>query len=99
MLIDEKSPNLVHSVGGDCSVLTYDLKAARRVICHVANTGSMSCMTQRRDSELELVTGDSLGRLLHWDVDVRDPVLSVQVLADCITYCIMPLLLIMSIII
>jgi len=87
VLIDEKSPNLVHSVGGDCSVLTYDLKAGRRVICHVANTGSMCCMTQRKDSELELITGDSLGRLLHWDVDVRDPVLSVQDPARSVIRC------------
>lgn len=78
MLVDSRSPNIVHSVGGDCSVLSYDLKASRRIICHIANTGTMVTMTQRKDSELELITGDSLGRLLHWDIDYRDPVMSVQ---------------------
>ena len=39
VIVDVKSPNIVHSVGGDCSVLSYDLKAAKRIICHIANTG------------------------------------------------------------
>jgi WD40 repeat protein len=78
VLIDIKSPNIVHSVGGDCSVLTFDLKAARRVICHIVNSGAMLDMTQRMDSELELITSDTLGRLLYWDVDIRDPVMAVQ---------------------
>lgn len=78
VLIDFKSPNIVHSVGGDCSVLSFDLKASRRIICHIINSGSMIDMTQRRDAELELITSDSLGRLLHWDIDIRDPVMAVQ---------------------
>ena len=78
VLIDIKSPNIVHSVGGDCSVLSFDLKAARRIICHIVNTGAMLSMTQRKDSELELVTSDTLGRLLYWDIDIRDPVMAVQ---------------------
>mmetsp|Transcript_22022 Transcript_22022/g.36892 ORF Transcript_22022/g.36892 Transcript_22022/m.36892 type:complete len:701 (+) Transcript_22022:67-2169(+) len=78
VLIDIKSPNIVHSVGGDCSVLSFDLKAARRIICHIVNTGAMVDMTQRKDSELELITSDSLGRLLYWDIDIRDPVMAVQ---------------------
>ncbi|KAJ1434740.1 WD40-repeat-containing domain protein [Ochromonadaceae sp. CCMP2298] len=78
VLIDIQSPNIVHSVGRDCSVLSFDLKAARRIICHIVNSGSMVDMTQRRDNELELVTCDTLGRLLYWDIDVRDPVIAVQ---------------------
>jgi len=78
VLIDFKSPNIVHSVGGDCSVLSFDLKASRRIICHIINSGTMIDMTQRRDAELELITSDSLGRLLHWDIDIRDPVMAVQ---------------------
>jgi WD40 repeat protein len=78
VLIDIKSPNVVHSVGGDCSVLSFDLKAARRIICHIVNSGAMLSMTQRRDSELELITADTLGRLLYWDIDIRDPVMAVQ---------------------
>lgn len=78
VLIDVKSPNIVHSVGGDCSVLSFDLKAARRIICHIVNSGAMLSMSQRKDSELELVTADTLGRLLYWDIDIRDPVMAVQ---------------------
>ena len=40
--------------------------------------GTMVSLTQRKDSELELITGDSLGQLLYWDIDVRDPVMAVQ---------------------
>jgi WD40 repeat protein len=78
VLIDEKSPNIVHSEGGDSSILSYDLKAARRIMSHIVNTGSFICMTQRKDSEQELITSDHLGRLLYWDIDVRDPVLAIQ---------------------
>jgi WD40 repeat protein len=78
VLVDEGSPNIVHSVGGDCSVLSFDLKAARRIVCHIVNSGAMISMTQRKDSERELVTCDSLGRLLYWDIDIRDPVMAVQ---------------------
>jgi len=35
VLVDVKSPNLVHSAGLDCSVFTYDLrKVSRTAICH-----------------------------------------------------------------
>lgn len=78
VLVDAKSPHIVHSVGGDCSVLSFDLKAARRIICHIVNNGQMLSMTQRKDSELELITCDTLGRLLYWDIDIRDPVMVVQ---------------------
>jgi WD40 repeat protein len=78
ILIDFKAPNIVHSVGGDCSVLSYDLKAGKRIICHIVNNGVMSNMTQRKDGEQEVITCDSYGRLLYWDVDIREPVLAVQ---------------------
>lgn len=78
VLVDLQQPNIVHSVGGDCSVLAYDLKAARRIICHIVNSGVMLTMTQRMEREYEVVTADSTGRMLYWDIDIRDPVLSVQ---------------------
>jgi len=78
VLVDHTSPNIVHSVSIDCSVLSYDLKSARRIISHLVTTGSLCDMTQRRDSEKELITCDNQGRLLHWDIDVRDPVAAVQ---------------------
>lgn len=78
VLVDVKSPNIVHSVGGDCSVLSYDLKAGRRIICHIVNNGNMINMTQKKEAEYETITCDSLGRLLYWDIDIREPVMAVQ---------------------
>jgi WD40 repeat protein len=78
VLVDHTSPNIIHSVSTDCSVLSYDLKKARRIISHLVTTGSLCDMTQRKDSEKELITCDNQGRLLHWDIDVRDPVVAVQ---------------------
>lgn len=78
VLIDIDSPNIVHSASFDSSVLTYDLSTERRKICHIFKGGSITHMTQRHDSEKELITCDTSGRLLHWDCDIRDPVLTVQ---------------------
>ena len=63
VLIDVAKSSIVHSVGSDCSVLSYDIKANRRIICHIVNSGAMLDMTQRRDQELELITCDSQGRV------------------------------------
>lgn len=76
--IDDVSPNIVHSISEDATVLSYDLKAAKRIISHMVTNGQLAGLTQRKDSERELVTCDNQGRLLHWDVDVRDPVVAVQ---------------------
>ena len=35
VLVDVASPNLVHSVGADCTVLTYDLRKERRTVAHM----------------------------------------------------------------
>jgi cilia- and flagella-associated protein 52 len=78
VLIDVNSPNIIHSVSLDCTVLSYDLKTTRRIICHMAPNGSMHSMSQRLDSEQELITVDVQGRLLHWDIDYREPVFAVQ---------------------
>lgn len=37
-------------------------------------TGAFQGVTQRMDSENELITCDANGRLLMWDCDYRDPV-------------------------
>lgn len=76
--IDVISPHIIHSVGICGSVLSFDLKATRRITCHLISSGSLINMTQRKDNELELITCDAQGRLFHWDIDVRDPVLAVQ---------------------
>ncbi len=78
VLVDNTRPNIVHSTSLDMAVLSYDLKVQRRTVSHLVQRGQLADMTQRRDSEQELVTCDSSGRLLHWDCDVRDPVVVVQ---------------------
>lgn len=35
VLVDVTSPNLIHSAGLDCQVLTYDLRRQRRVVAHM----------------------------------------------------------------
>lgn len=76
--IDDESPNIIHSAAADAVVLSYDLKGARRIISHMVTNGQLTSITQRKDSEREVITADNQGRLLHWDIDVRDPVVAVQ---------------------
>ena len=94
VLIDLKTPNIIHSVGRDSSVLSYDMKASRRIMSHLVSSssgsntgGSITSMTQRVDSEQELITCDTQGRLLHWDIDCREPVLNVQDPSKSPLYC------------
>ena len=83
VLIDWKSPNIIHSAGRDSSVLSYDLRTNRRIMSHLMGTSqsgsgsSMTDMTQRIDNEQELITSDTQGRLLFWDIDYREHVHSV----------------------
>jgi hypothetical protein len=53
-------------------------QANRRIICHALSGGQLLSLSQRIDSEQELVTGDAKGRLMYWDIDARDPVCVVQ---------------------
>ncbi|CAN0540669.1 unnamed protein product, partial [Ectocarpus sp. 12 AP-2014] len=74
VLVDVASPNLVHSAGADCTVLTYDLRKEKRTVAHMTRGGAFQGMTQRMDSENELITCDIHGRLLTWDCDYPAPV-------------------------
>mmetsp|Transcript_1219 Transcript_1219/g.3538 ORF Transcript_1219/g.3538 Transcript_1219/m.3538 type:complete len:647 (-) Transcript_1219:66-2006(-) len=72
---DVKLPHLLHSCGADRSVFSYDLKKERRVVHHQWNShGTFTAMSQRLDSETELITAGTDGRLLTWDFDVAEPV-------------------------
>ena len=79
VLVDCKTPNLIHSAGRDCAVFTYDLKKERRVVAHMVREGAFTGLAQRLDSENELVTCDCNGRVLFWDCDVPEPVLGLSV--------------------
>lgn len=85
VLIDLNFPNIIHSTSYDGTVISYDLQANHRKISHImkGNThsssgGSITSMTQRYDSENEVVTCDSQGRIITWDIDIRDPVQVIQ---------------------
>lgn len=78
VLVDNTQSNIVHSASLDCTVLSYNLKISKRQICHIIKGGNITDMTQRWDSENELITCDTTGRLLHWDIDVREPVLAIK---------------------
>lgn len=73
VLIDNVQPWLVHSCGGTLA-LTYDLKKERRTIVHSVREGLFTGMTQRVDSEQELVTISKRGDTLEWDCDEQNPV-------------------------
>lgn len=74
VLVDVGKPHWVHSCGLDRALFAYDLKTARRVVAQQARDGAFHSITQRLDSEREIVTAGSDGRLLFWDCDVADPV-------------------------
>ncbi|KAF4669513.1 hypothetical protein FOL47_002471 [Perkinsus chesapeaki] len=78
VLVDVSAPHIVHSAGGDGQVVTYDLKAGKAQIKHISKGGMLTGMTQRLDSENELVTCHQDGRLMFWDIDYADPVASLH---------------------
>ncbi len=78
VLVDVKKPNLIHSAGADCGLLTYDLIKEKRTKSHMVREGAFVCATQRLDSEQEIITADGNGRMLFWDCDYADPVHMLQ---------------------
>jgi len=78
VLVDVKKPNLIHSSSMDCSILTYDLIKEKRTKAHMVREGSFLSMSQRLDSEQELISVDGNGRMLFWDCDFPEPVQMLQ---------------------
>ena len=79
VLPDCDQAHLLHSAGEDRTVFTYDLKKEKQTIMHegvpaMAFTG----LSQRRDSEQELVTAGKDGKILFWDCDVPEAVMKIQ---------------------
>lgn len=74
VLVDTKQPHILHSCSLDRTVFTYDLKAERRIVNHMAKDCSFTAMTQRLDREDELITVGVDGRIMTWDCDMADPV-------------------------
>ncbi|KAF4669277.1 hypothetical protein FOZ61_004567 [Perkinsus olseni] len=78
VLVDVTSPHIVHSTAGDGQIVTFDLKAGKAQIKHLWKGGQVTGMTQRLDSENELITCHMDGRLMFWDIDYADPVAGLQ---------------------
>ena len=77
VLVDHKCNFIVHSLGADGSVASYDLKSNKFIMNHQGGTSACD-LTQRIDSELELISCDVRGSLSVWDIDARDPVLCIE---------------------
>lgn len=74
VLVDILKPHRVHSCGLDKALFIYDLKGARRVVAQQVREGAFHSITQRLDSETEIISAGADGRLLFWDCDETDPV-------------------------
>jgi len=74
VLIDVSQHNIVHSAGADGTIVSFDIKSGRRIVSHILKEGVIHDLTQRRDHERELVTVDSLGRIMQWDIDYANSV-------------------------
>ena len=69
--------HVIHSCGIDRTISTWDIKKEKRIITHQLANGCLLGMTQRKDSEQELVTIGSTGAALFWDIDEANPVASI----------------------
>jgi WD40 repeat protein len=73
VLIDNVSPHIVHSGSDDKLVITYDLKQNKPLVQHVTQNSNVTGLSQRKDQEHEVVSANTDGRILFWDVDYPDP--------------------------
>jgi WD40 repeat protein len=75
ILIDCNQPNLIHSASLDKTVQTYDLKQNKRIKYHSVsdkNSLGFNWISQRKDSEYEIISAGVDGKLLMWDIDYPD---------------------------
>eukprot|EP00940_MAST-03C_sp_MAST-3C-sp2_P001438 g1438.t1 len=75
---DNRVPYRLHSCGEDGMVLTYDLRMERRVSSHHLRRRAFLAMSQREDSEQEILVTTKCGSILAWDRDEKAPVMSVH---------------------
>jgi WD40 repeat protein len=75
---DIAKPFLIHSCSMDRSISTYDLKQEKRINGHQTKNGALFGMTQRTDSEMELVTCGQGSPIYFWDCDQQTPVAEIM---------------------
>jgi hypothetical protein len=71
---DIAQSQVIHSCSADRSICTYDLQQEKRTQMRQTANGFHTGMSQRRDNELELVTGGSGSPIFFWDCDEAQPV-------------------------
>ena len=76
--VDVKLPYILHSCAEDGQVLSYDLRKERRVKSQFQKRKSYNAMTQRKDSENELLVVTKCGKIQAWDRDYDNPVMNVE---------------------
>ena len=74
---DIVQPHQIHVCGLDRIISTIDLKLERKVVHHEIGSGTLQDMTQRKDSENELVTCGLGNAILFWDCDEANPIQSI----------------------
>lgn len=74
---DINQPHQIHICGVDRIISTIDLKLERKIVHHEVGSGSLQDMTQRKDSENELVTCGLGNAILFWDCDEANPIASI----------------------
>lgn len=87
-LIDNTTDHIIHTISLDMSLFSYDLTKMdrnpnvaqpRRIATHSdATTGGFTCMSQRVDCEREVVVGTVEGKILFYDLDYPEPVISLS---------------------
>jgi len=75
LCLDQTQPNLLHSSSMDSTTVTMDIKRERRAGYHLLKGAAFHSISQRKDSETELVTGNADGTIMFWDADETTPVI------------------------
>jgi WD40 repeat protein len=76
--VDVKFPYMLHSCAEDGQVLSYDLRKERRVKSQFQKRKRYNAMTQRKDSENELLVTTTCGKIQAWDSDYDTPVMTIE---------------------
>eukprot|EP01086_Lenisia_limosa_P000369 TRINITY_DN10661_c0_g1_i1.p1 TRINITY_DN10661_c0_g1~~TRINITY_DN10661_c0_g1_i1.p1 ORF type:complete len:230 (-),score=40.07 TRINITY_DN10661_c0_g1_i1:21-665(-) len=74
VILDHNDSKLIHSCGGDRTVATTNIETERRIAYHDTPNSSAYCISQRQDSELEVIAGTGDASLLFYDIDESDAV-------------------------